>query len=104
MPSQTDLFSLAGAAIFVIGLYGLLVRPHFLHKVLALNIMAVAIFLLLGAIARRVPDQAPDALPHAMVLTGIVVSVAATAYSLALIKRIFTDTGAVSFEDEVSDE
>jgi hypothetical protein len=36
--SQTDVYTLAGAALFVIGLYGLITRPHLLHKILALNI------------------------------------------------------------------
>jgi multicomponent Na+:H+ antiporter subunit C len=40
------------------------------------------------AIAYRGPAQAPDALPHALVLTGIVVAVSATALALALGRRL----------------
>lgn len=98
--SQTDLFSLGGAVLFCIGVYGLAVRPHLLHKVLALNIMSSGVFLVIVAIARRVPGDIPDPLPHAMVLTGIVVTVSSTAFALALIKRIFTETGAVTLDDE----
>lgn len=101
--TQIEIYLLAGAAMFCIGLYGLVVRPHLLHKVMGLNVMAVAVFLVLVAIARRVPGPTPDALPHAMVLTGIVVSVAATAYSLALIKRIYTETGAVTLRETDDD-
>jgi len=101
--TQIELYLLAGSALFCIGLYGLLVRPHLLHKVMALNIMAAAVFMVLVATARRIPGPTPDALPHAMVLTGIVVSVAATAYSLALIKRIFTETGAVTLDSSDDD-
>ena len=97
--SQTDIYALAGALLFSIGLYGLVVRPHLLHKVLALNIMSSGAFLVIVGIARRVPGPVPDPLPHAMVLTGIVVTVSATAFALALIKRIHTETGAVCLED-----
>ncbi len=97
--SQTDLYGVGGALLFCIGLYGLAVRPHLLHKALALNIMSSGVFLVIVAIARRVPGSVPDPLPHAMVLTGIVVTVSATAFALALIKRIYTETGAVTLED-----
>lgn len=103
--SQTDIYTLAGSLLFSIGLYGLVVRPHLLHKVLALNIMSSGVFLVIVGIARRVPGDIPDPLPHAMVLTGIVVTVSSTAFALALVKRIFTDTGAVCLEDvECTDE
>ena len=103
--SQTDIYALAGALLFCIGFYGLLIRPHLLHKVLALNIMSSGIFLVIVGIARRVPGDTPDPLPHAMVLTGIVVTVSATAFALALVKRIFTETGSVYLDDaEQADE
>jgi multicomponent Na+:H+ antiporter subunit C len=70
-----------------------------LHKVLALNIMSSGVFLVIVGIARRVPGDTPDPLPHAMVLTGIVVTVSSTAFALALVKRIFTETGEVCLED-----
>ncbi len=93
MVSQTDLYTLAGALLFVIGLYGIITRPHLLHKILALNISSAGVFFVLVGIARRVPGPTPDPLPHAMVLTGIVVTVSSTAFALALAKRIYTDTG-----------
>lgn len=100
--SQTDMYALAGALLFSIGLYGLVVRPHLLHKILALNIMSSGAFLVIVGIARRVPGPVPDPLPHAMVLTGIVVTVSSTAFALALVKRIHTETGAVCLEDAES--
>lgn len=96
--SQTDLFTLAGSALFVIGLYGLITRPHLLHKVLALNISSAGVFFLLVGIARRVAGPTPDPLPHAMVLTGIVVTVSSTAFALALAKRIYAETGAAALD------
>jgi multisubunit Na+/H+ antiporter MnhC subunit len=35
-----------------------------------------------------------------MVLTGIVVTVSSTAFALALVKRIFSETGAVCLDDQ----
>jgi multicomponent Na+:H+ antiporter subunit C len=102
--SQTDLYTVAGVALFCVGFYGLIVRPHLLHKVIGLNIMSSGTFLVLVGIARRIPGESPDPLPHAMVLTGIVVTVSATAFALALIKRIFSETGAVTLEDADADE
>lgn len=98
--SQTDLFALAGTALFVIGLYGLITRPHLLYKVLALNISSAGVFLVLVGIARRVPGPVPDPLPHAMVLTGIVVTVSSTAFALALAKRIYSETGVAALDED----
>lgn len=102
--SQTDLYALAGAALFVLGFYGLITRPHLIHKVLALNIMSAGVFLIFVGIARRVYAPDPDPLPHAMVLTGIVVTVSSTAYALALAKRIYSETGAAVLDVHDLDE
>ena len=98
--SQTDLFALAGTTLFVIGLYGLITRPHLLYKVLALNISSAGVFLVLVGIARRVPGPVPDPLPHAMVLTGIVVTVSSTAFALAIAKRIYSETGVAALDED----
>lgn len=84
-------YGLAGAALFAIGLYGLVVRRHLLRKILALNVVGNGVFLVLVALAHRV--AVPDPVPHAMVLTGIVVAVSATAFGLALAVRIREATG-----------
>lgn len=81
------LYGLTGIALFAMGLHALLVRPRFLRKVLGLNVAGSGVFLLLVAIAYR-GDGPPDPVPHAMVLTGIVVAISATALALALIRRI----------------
>jgi multicomponent Na+:H+ antiporter subunit C len=81
-------FALLGAALFGIGLYGFLAHSHLLRKVLASNVMVNGIFLILIALARRDP-AAVDPVPHAMVLTGIVISVSTTAFALALIKKLY---------------
>ena len=74
------------AALFVIGLHGLFAARHLLRRLLALNVLTTAVFLLLVVIARLAEPL--DAVPHAMVLTGIVVTVSTTAVALALVVRI----------------
>ena len=81
-------YAIAGAWILCAGLYHLLVEPNFLRRILAANVMGTGIFLVLVALARRAPEGPPDPVPHAMVLTGIVVAVSASAVLLALACRL----------------
>lgn len=84
-------FGLAGAGLIAAGLYALIVRRHLLRKILALNVIGNGVFLSLVALAQRA--GLPDPVPHAMVLTGIVVAVSATAFAVALAVRVRDATG-----------
>jgi multicomponent Na+:H+ antiporter subunit C len=95
--SQEMLYLVVAAAVFGIGVYGLLLSQHILHKLLALNLMGSGVFLLLVALGSGV--EAPDPVPQAMVLTGIVVAVSATAFALALLLRLFEETGSTSVDE-----
>lgn len=103
--SAADLYLLAGVGITLVALMAALTRAHLLWKVLAINIMGTGIFLiLLAAPARRTPEVA-DPLPQAMVLTGIVVAVAATALALGIALRVIGRSGEPFLpdgEDEAS--
>lgn len=81
------MYSASGIALFGLGLFALIIVPHIFRKILALNVMGVGIFMLLVAGAKRSNLEA-DPVPHAMVLTGIVVAVAGTALALFLVKKI----------------
>jgi len=85
--ADPPIYLLAGAALFVIGFYSLLIQPHPLRRIMALNIMGSGVFLVFIALANRTPGPVADPVPHAMVLTGIVVSVCATGLALALTNR-----------------
>lgn len=101
--SQAMFFCLTAGALFGIGLYGFLVYDHLVRKILAGNIMGSAVFLMLVALARRDPT-AIDPIPHAMVLTGIVIAISTTAFALALTRRLYRQTGTVRLpEDEPED-
>jgi len=82
------LYALAGCVIVALGLRGALLHPSLLQRVMAINVMGAGVFMLLIAVAYRGPGLAPDPVPHALVLTGIVVAVSATALALALARRL----------------
>ena len=89
------------------GLLSLVLGQHPVRKILALNVMGTGIFLFLVAGATRYGLETPDPVPHAMVLTGIVVAVSATALGLALAGRINqsrADTDASTHTEESDHE
>ena len=86
---QTNLlYSLAGLALVAGGFFALIARSHLLRKIMAANIMSSGVFLLLVTTTYRADGSAIDPVPHAMVLTGIVVSVSTTALALILACRV----------------
>lgn len=87
------LYALAGATLFVIGLAGLILHRQLLRKIIGFNIMGSGTFLVLVGLGAR--DGQADPVTQAMVLTGIVVAVAATALALALARRLLDLTGAM---------
>lgn len=91
--SSAFLFALTGIGLFALGLYGLIIYAHLLRKILASNIMGSGVFLVLAGLAHRLPDNPPDPIAHAMIITGIVVAVAATALALVLMLQVRRVTG-----------
>ena len=89
------LYALTGISLFSLGLYALIVQSHLLRKLLAINVMSSGVFLVLVGLAARTPEGSADPVPHAMVITGIVVAVAATALGLAILLRVHALTGKV---------
>lgn len=85
----TLLYSLTGLTLFGMGLFTLIIHSHPLRKILAVNVMSTGVFLILVATAYTPLGQGEvDPVPHAMVLTGIVVSVSVTALALILACRV----------------
>ena len=85
----TLLYSLTGLILFAMGLFTLIIHSHPLRKILAVNVMSTGVFLILVATAYIPLGQGEiDPVPHAMVLTGIVVSVSVTALALILACRV----------------
>jgi multicomponent Na+:H+ antiporter subunit C len=90
--SLTLLYALTGAALFLMGLRATLLHTELLARVVALNVSGAGVFLILVAIAYREAGQPVDPIPQALVLTGLVVAVSATALALALHRRLKEQT------------
>ena len=105
-------FAIAAVILFVTGFVNMMVHPNLIRKVVSFNIMDSATFLLLasrGMIAGRTAAILTDGgantslyvnpIPAGLVLTGIVVSVSVSAFSLALIQRIYGAYGTVDMRE-----
>lgn len=85
------IYAATGCLLFVLGLGGVLLLKALLRRILAFNLMGSGAFLVLVGLAQR--NGTADPVPQAMVLTGIVVAVAATALALTLARRWHALTG-----------
>jgi multicomponent Na+:H+ antiporter subunit C len=94
------LVGLCAAVLIGVGLFGLIVNPHPLRRILAFNVIGSGVFLLFGAIARRgaAAGMGGDPVPQALLITGIVVAFSATALAVALLLRLFDATGSVTLD------
>jgi multicomponent Na+:H+ antiporter subunit C len=92
------LYGLCGAVLVGLGLFGLIVHPQPLRKILAFNLIGGGVFLLFGVVARRgaAAGLGGDPVPQALVITGLVVAFAATALAVALLLRLFQESGRVT--------
>lgn len=100
----------AVAILLLIGLYGMLVKPNLIRKLMAMNIMQVAVIFFYISLASKRNALPPilsegagvivsdfvNPLPHALMMTAIVVSVSTTGAALALIIRIYRKYGTIS--------
>ena len=98
------------AILFLVGVYGILARIHLVRKLMAMNILQVAVIVFFVTLAyksdatppiARYGDTEPVArayinpLPHTLMLTAIVVSVSTTGVALALLIRIYRRFGTL---------
>ncbi len=103
--TAATLFGLCAAVLIGVGLYGLLVNPHPLRKILSFNVVGSGVFLLFGAIARRGAGAGfgGDPVPQALLITGIVVAFSATALAVALLLRLHDEAGSVTLGNDPPD-
>jgi len=96
--SATTVFAVCGAVVVGLGLYGVIVNPQPLRKILALNLLSSGVFMLFGVIARRgaTAGLGSDPVPQALVITGVVVAFSATALAVALLLRLFEAAGSAT--------
>lgn len=94
MIDASILYTLAGVALFGMGVFAMIAYPHLLRKILGMNVMGVGVFMVFIAIGYQGPEQRADPVPHALVITGIVVAVCATGLALALATQLHALTGS----------
>jgi multicomponent Na+:H+ antiporter subunit C len=102
--NTTNIFALCAATAVGLGLFGVITKPHPLRKILSFNILGSGVFLIFGIVARRgaAAGFGGDPVPQALVITGIVVAISATALAVALLLRLFEATGSVTLRSDVS--
>ena len=95
-------YTLTAVILFVVGLGNMMLHPNLIKKIIGLNLMDSAVFLMLAAVAYIDGGKAPiivngitdasyyiNPVPGGLVLTGIVVAVSTTAFFLALTQRLY---------------
>ena len=92
--SGVILFGLVACALVGVGLYGFIVNPQPLRKILAFNVVGSGVFLLCGVVARRgaAIGLGGDPVPQALLITGIVVAFSATALAVTVLLRLHEET------------
>jgi multicomponent Na+:H+ antiporter subunit C len=96
--TSATLFGVLGALLVGLGLFGLIVHPHPLRKILSFNLLGGGVFLMFGVVAHRGAGAGlgGDPIPQALVITGLVVAFAATALGVVLLLRLFQESGSAT--------
>jgi multicomponent Na+:H+ antiporter subunit C len=95
--------------LLLIGLYGMLMKRNLVKKLIGMNIFQSAIILFFivhaykhgasvpvySAVLGDVPEAYMNPIPHGLMLTAIVVSVATTGVALALLTVIYRRFGSI---------
>ncbi|MGF6375885.1 multicomponent Na+:H+ antiporter subunit C [Clostridiales Family XIII bacterium PM5-7] len=103
--------------LFFLGMFGIAACGNYMKKLMCLNIMQISViffFLCLGqksggtipVIIEGIldPDKYINPLPHALMLTAIVISLGTTGMGLALLMRIKEKYGSIEEEDIIKKE
>ncbi len=79
-----------GAGLFLLGLHSFLLQRQLVRVIIAINIMSSGVFMIMVALARR--SDITDPILHALVVTGLVVAVSASAFALRLASSLLERT------------
>lgn len=93
------IYALTGGLLASVGLLGFILHRHLLRRLMAFNLMGSGCFLILTGLSQSA--QGVDAVPQALVLTGIVVAVSATALALVLVRRWYHLTGQTCLPEDL---
>lgn len=94
-------FALTGAALVGLGVYGLIARVHMLRRIMAFNLIGSGLLLFFGAAGAR--GVGLDPIPQALIITGIVVALSASALAVGLVVALARSSGTACLPDEAGD-
>lgn len=100
--SAIELYLTLGIAVFLLALHGLMTLHDPIRRLIAVNLMGAGTFLVMVSLARR--SEVPDPVLHALVVTGLVVAISATAFALRLIIAASREDGEASARGEENRE
>lgn len=102
--------------LFFVGMLGMIICKNYMKKLMCMNAMQVAVILFFLCFAEKTGGMIPildeasaesisyiNPIPHALMLTAIVVSLGTTGVALALLMRMKDKYGSVE-EDEINDQ
>lgn len=105
-------YQVVSVILFCIGFVTLFLHPNLIKKIIGLNIMDAAVFLMLAAVGYVEGGKAPiivdgildasyyiNPVPGGLVLTGIVVGVSTTAFFLAMTQRLYTQYHTLDLDE-----
>lgn len=96
--SEFFVYALSGGLLSSLGLLGFVLHRHLLRRLMAFNLMGSGCFLIMTGLSQSA--HGVDPVPQALVLTGIVVAVSATALALVLIRRWYHLTGQTTLPED----
>jgi multicomponent Na+:H+ antiporter subunit C len=98
MTDAATLFGLCAAVLVGLGLYGFIVNPQPLRKIIAFNVIGNGVFVLFGAVAHRggALGWGGDPVPQALLITGLVVAFCASALAVTLLLRLAEEAESVT--------
>lgn len=98
--------------LFFLGMYGMIISKNYMKKLMSMNVMQVAVIYFFLSLAQKEGGTVPvfdpamteaiqyvNPLPHALMLTAIVVSLGTTGVAIALMIRIQETYHSLEEED-----
>ena len=98
--------------LMFLGMFGMIISNNYMKKMMAMNVMQVAVIFFFLCFAQKTGGMIPilngvttdpnlyiNPLPHALMLTAIVVSLGTTGVAIALLMRIKETYGSVEEDD-----
>lgn len=98
--------------LFFLGIFGMITCKNYMKKLMCMNVMQIAVILFFLCFAQKTGAQIPvldgilkaakdyiNPIPHALMLTAIVVSLGTTGVALALLMRLKETFGSVEEDD-----